>query len=78
MDANEFAAYAARITGAVLLAEDDEPGPVGPRDNDTCPDPLNPADPLHMWVTRSYEPREHCNCGTLRHPDPERPSRHQH
>ena len=62
----------------VLLAEDDDfVETPSPHDTDTCPDPLDPANPTHTWVGRSYEPREHCDCGTLRYPDPNKPSRHQ-
>jgi hypothetical protein len=77
MDANEFAAEAARITGTALLGEGDEPEQPGPHDNDTCPDPIDPTNPTHTWVSRSYEPREHCDCGVLRYPAPERPCRHK-
>jgi hypothetical protein len=76
VNANEFADYAARITGRATVI-DGEPEPAGPHDHDTCPDPLDPAKPIHTWVSRSYEPRDHCNCGTLRYPDPNKPCRYQ-
>jgi hypothetical protein len=47
-------------------------------DSEVCPDTTSDEyDRTHIWCTRSYEPREHCSCcGTLRVPDPDRPSRH--